>query len=397
MGGHDLQIHEIDDEWPPGTFDFGFEDNLVELIEELIEKTATLDDYSYPINPDEPTSTPPRPTYTPGSPEDIREKRYTPRSGLWCGHETVLRSWNLAGSAKCQDCGLSTRWLWMCTADTPDHSPFVLDPEPIRRDVSILAPWTQQAIARGEYTGAQVEKLLDQKVKVLELAASERRRVAQQREKGPAESSEDMVASLSQATDGQQQLANCDASALDRFITPSPPKRHSHATSCRLLTCADCKPRFFEHAWGGIDAIANEPYIAPPQIPEYLDRPISDASTLRAMHEHCRDWNWTPVFQQWWEKIRFVRGYDLIPMLLMAEMIRSDQADFIELIGQVVLRHRISYGQMCQCLYLIDPQVFVRLAPFFSADAGFMSRCHQPALVVEIGHQPIGGEGESQS
>ncbi|KAF3384945.1 hypothetical protein F1880_002963 [Penicillium rolfsii] len=383
------KIDQVDDDWPPGTFDFGFEDNVVDLIEDLLDESVALDDISAITEPDEPTRHLPRPVFTPGSPEDIREKRYTPRAGPWCGHETILRSWTSASSSRCQSCRRTARWFWTCTADTPDHSPFVRDPEPIIRDISILPTWTQHAIARGEYTEAQVEELLNQKVKVLELAASERERVAQQEDNKSAESLKVATASFTEAIDNRQQRANDDRNASDEVITSSPPVTLSDATICRLHVCVKCRPRFIEQAWGSINAIVNTPYDAPPAIPEYLDRPISDASALRSMHEHCRNWDWSPGFQQWWERVRFFGGYDLIPLLLMAEMMGADQPDFLEFVAQMVLGHRMSHWEMCQCLYLLDPRAFALLAPFLNADVYFIART-QSNPVVESDFQPVG-------
>jgi hypothetical protein len=397
MMDHGLEIDLADEDWPPGTFDFGFVDNIVELIEDLLDESSELDDISDFTEPDGPTRLPPRPVFTPGSPEHTREKRYTPRAGPWCGHETILRSWaSTSSSPKCQDCGRAARCFWTCTADTPDHSPFVPDTEPIVRDISILPSWTQQAIARGEYTEAQVERLLDQKVKVLELAASERRRVAQQEDKKSAESPEVAVASLTEAIVNRLKLANDNGSASDKINTPSPQITLSKAVTCRLRVCIKCRPRFIDQAWGRIDAIVNTPYEAPPEIPEYLDRPISNASLLRSMHEHCRNWNWSPAFQQWWERVRFVGGYDLLPLLLMAEMIGANQPDFLDFVAQMVLRHRMSHWEMCHCLYLLDPQAFARLAPFLSADVYFISRT-QLSPVAESEAQFVEEETENQS
>lgn len=381
------QRNPVDQGWDPGTFDFGFEENIVELIEDILEEDSFDDLSSFP----EP-KIPPHPVYETGSPEDTREKRYTPRRGAWCGHEAVLRTWPSATSPKCQHCGNSDRWLWACTADTPDHSPFNPDPEPIIRDVSILAPWMQKAIVRGEYTDVQVKKLLDQKIKVLEQSASERRRVAQQGSKKPG-SSKVVAASLSQAVDSQ--LGTDDERASDKVITPSLPETSEPAKTCRLVVCQTCKPRFIEQGWGGINAIVNEPYLAPPQIPEYLDRPISNATTLRNMREHCRDWIWSPQFQLWWETARFVGGYDLLPMLLMAEMIGSNQTHFIDFIGHMVLYRRMTRSQMCQCLYLLSPEACTLLVPFLGDDACFIP-CHPERLAVDLGLQPIQEEEESQ-
>ncbi|OKP11924.1 hypothetical protein PENSUB_2476 [Penicillium subrubescens] len=395
--GHGLEIDLGDEDWPPGTFDFGFEDNITELIEDLLNESSDLDDISDFTEPDGPTRLPQRTVFTPGSPEHTREKRYTPRAGPWCGHETILRSWaSAASSPKCQDCGRAARCFWTCTADTPDHSPFVPNPEPISRDISILPLWTQQAIARGEYTEAQLEKLLDQKVKVLELAASERRRVAQQEDKKPAESPEAAAASLVEAIVNRQKVAKDNDSASDEVNTPSPQITLSEAVICRLRVCIKCRPRYIEQAWGCINAIVNTPYEAPPQIPEYLDRPISNAAALRSMHEHCRNWNWSPDFQQWWEKVRFIGGYDLLPLLLMAEMIGANQPDFLNFVAQIVLRHRMSHWEMCHCLYWLNPQAFARLAPFLSAGVYFPPSA-QLSPVVESESQPLGEETENQT
>ncbi|KAJ5159609.1 uncharacterized protein N7482_006613 [Penicillium canariense] len=393
MEGRIPQTTPADEAMQPGDYDTSVQDNNLEIIDGLIEYASY--DLEYGTEPEVPTRGPPvacRPILPPGSPEDTREQRYTPRSGPFCTHETLLRSWALASTFKCQKCGNTARWLWTCTADTPDNSPFDSHPEPVRRDVSILAPWMQKAIAKGEYTEAQVEKLLDQKVKVLELAAQERCRATQQQAGGStgiADAAGEAWLASATGSRARQPTDNDDSglSTSGEAIITSPPEALSRATICRLLVCAYCYPRCIEQGWGSIDAIVNGPYIESPRIPEYLTRPISDATTLRAMNEHCRHWNWTPEFQQWWDENRFTGGHDLLPVLLTAEMMGIPQADFTQLVRHIIHR-AMTYPEMGQFLNWIGPQSLSQISHIFSTDPGSLP-APQPNTVAEVSFQPL--------
>ncbi|KAJ5690655.1 hypothetical protein N7462_005047 [Penicillium macrosclerotiorum] len=212
------------------------------------------------------------------SPLACREARYSPRPGYFCSHETVLRCFGLLTRFWCRVCHRTVRFLYVCTADTADFSPFDPAAEPIQEDLSILAPWVQKGIAAGEYTNEQVQKLLDQKMKVLTFAKRARRSVAQHSERESIDNSGSLANWLSREALRRSSQGGTTISV--------PLVKKQRSATCRLQACGNCEPGLEECAWGSIDAIANEPYTEPPRIPEYLRRPISDASKLRTMTEH---------------------------------------------------------------------------------------------------------------
>ncbi|KAI2789494.1 hypothetical protein POX_d04986 [Penicillium oxalicum] len=359
--------------------------NIQELFERIMGSIGEQDSAQLTASSDNSTNSSIS-TLVVASPPFMQEMRYTPRAGLWCGHETVLRSWNIAGSSHCQFCGRSERWLWTCTADTPDHSPYEQSPEPVSPDRSILAPRIQQAILQGEYTEAQVEIMVGQKLKVLEEAAAARQLASENVSSGrdilvdnalSSEGTHPETAPPMQAAVAQQSSTHNDIGhAVDVIASSSPPDGQASLKACRLLACANCKPRLLEQSWGHIDAVVGEPYVTPPQIPEYQDRPISDATALRQMHEHCPEWEWSPDFEEWWSTARVIRGFDLLPLLLTAELLAAGQNEFIRLVGHLVIGQRVTFEEMRQSIWETSPLVYQFISPFLQV-GDFSDTSHQ--------------------
>ncbi|KAJ5488653.1 hypothetical protein N7539_003543, partial [Penicillium diatomitis] len=111
----------------------------------------------------------------------------------------------------------------------------------------------------------------------------------------------------------------------------------SHACLCRLSAS-------IRGAVLGQSRLGGPGTVCPlPKIPEYQDRPISDASLLREMHEHFPHWDWSPAFEAWWWAARINSGYDLLPLLLVAELLAAHQDDLIELVHQNVSGLNITF------------------------------------------------------
>lgn len=175
-------------------------------------------------------------------------------------------------------------------------------------DTSILAEWMQKAITKGEYTPAQVQKLVNQKLQVLECAARDR---AVQTERA----AEAARAAQSSTRGDEATVRKWLARQTDRESHPDDnvPEDPWNGSPCRAVFCILCHWEFTERSIGHIDQVANEPYVAPPNIPEYLNRPISDANILRAMRP--QHWVRRHAFGLWWQENRYSSGHDMSPML----------------------------------------------------------------------------------
>ncbi|KAJ5098063.1 hypothetical protein N7532_005064 [Penicillium argentinense] len=243
------------------------------------------------------------------SPEDLRNSMDRARAGLYCHHETIQRYWGPPSNLPlhCDNCGEATRFLYECTADTANFSAYKSEiPE---RNILILPEWEQKAIAENQYTGEQVEKLLDQKMKVLTLAAEFRMKVPDTDKAMPA-------------GQGIKNDINTPLRQINRDIMLKAAKAgdYSQTEPCRMLWCANCRPGSSENAWGGIDQVVEEPYKEPPAIPHNLYRPLTDASVLRNMHKDPTHWRHFKGFQQWWKDNRYPAGNDLTPVLDWVEI-----------------------------------------------------------------------------
>lgn len=234
----------------------------------------------------------------PSNPSVTRWNRYRFRNPTQrCSHDKLLRYFvdpdDTEQEHVCDYCGEAPRVLYSCVADTADYSGYDSDEEP-RRDIRILPQWTQKAIAVGEYTPEQVEKLLDNKIRVILLTSQERQiisyqtRYALQRAQA---SMEEWLAGAAEAREAGAGYRNLDHAMLDHVLFARQP--------CREMACGSCLDKLTERAWGLIDEVVHEPYQEPPQIPEYLSRPISDAAVLRAMPRFRIRWQRPPPSRRW--------------------------------------------------------------------------------------------------
>lgn len=205
----------------------------------------------------------------------LEENRYRFRPGRECFHESVIRRWTYPFDVEvCDSCGERKRFLYACTCDTPDWAPYPpsidLEDENVRaRSTVILSKSIQRWIAMGAYTPKEIEKLLDQKVDCLTKAWNQRKEDSPE----PSNSSPrppDPTDSLS------LRIWALWAWEHNQGFLPDKNSR----VPCRRLGCESCWPAA-ERAWGSIDAVVNEPYVSPPRIAEYINRPVSNVKILR--------------------------------------------------------------------------------------------------------------------
>lgn len=344
----------------------------------------------------------PHPRLPPGlteTPEVIRHERYQARPGQ-CHHDSILRFWidESAPDRVCDSCGRFARYLWACNSDTGDWSKIPPQSEfPLQTagpDTSILAEWMQKAIARGEYSSEQVQKLVDQKKQVLKCAAQDRAAPASH-EGRPSTAGEQGTAQA-----WFEQEVNRESRPNDGV-----PEDPSNGGPCRMMFCGQCHGNFVDRSFGHIDRVVNEPYAEPPKIPEYLYRPISDAAILREM----RPVHWVRVyaFGLWWQEHRYSSGQDMTPVLRLALYKGWTESQF-KLITWWVYWQRRSDSEVDARVRWLEGRTLEQMSSFSQsiADSRFivprsgersrsqMARVLDP--VLSISRHPIWEEDESQ-
>lgn len=266
-------------------------------------------------------------------------------------------------------------------------------------DISILAEWMQEAIAKGEYTPAQVQKLVNQKLQVFECAARDRAAQAERAAKA-AHAARPSTAEGTTVREWLVRQADRE-SHLDDDIQED----LWNGGPCRAMFCPLCHWEFTERSLGHIDQIVNEPYVAPPNIPEYLNRPISDAAVQRAMRP--MHWMRGREFGLWWQENRYSSGRDMAPVLRHALNGEWTEEQF-KIISWWVYWHCRSDREVGACVKWLEARNLEQISSFSQsiADSHFIiprsseRQCSPMSMgldpVLSISRHPIWEEYESQ-
>ncbi|KAJ5674552.1 uncharacterized protein N7477_004486 [Penicillium maclennaniae] len=411
------------------------------------------------------------------TPESVRHARYQARPGK-CHHTSVLRYWvnEDAPERVCDTCGGTARFLWSCTADTPDwtdasprsagpasavpaaseHVPALsssfdvaankpASPAPptndptltgfsstrsaysglaappglagnesastgpaatssttttLGLDITILAEWMQKAITKGAYTPAQVQKLVKQKLQVVECAARDRAVQAERATKTA-------YAARPPTTEEERTVREWLARQPGRESQPDGNIQENpwNAGPCRAFFCPRCHWELTERSIGHIDQVANESYVVPPNIPEYLNRPISDAAVLREMRP--MHWMRGRDFGLWWQENRYSSGRDMVPVLRHALSGEWTEEQF-KFTSWWVYWQRRSEREIGACVKWLEARNLEQISSFSQsiADSRFIvprsseRQCSHMSMgldpVLSISRHPIWEEFETQ-
>lgn len=221
-----------------------------------------------------------------------------------CRHGMLEHRYCLDEEETCQMCGRRPfpNWLYYCVEDQGDYT------LPINPFLSpVFTPWAQRYIEEGVYTAEQREIVIQQKIKVLQTAAHQRR--SQLAPLMP--SLLDIVPSIATSSDtsdddgsdsdSEQWIENVhtvnqpasrptphdpspwedDADTFDKPMLPTP---------CSFSACQYCEWRLykFQHALAqrmflSIDEVCTDPSIRVPTAWDLRDRPISHADLVRTL------------------------------------------------------------------------------------------------------------------
>ncbi|KAL4778467.1 hypothetical protein BJX76DRAFT_343130 [Aspergillus varians] len=191
-----------------------------------------------------------------------------------CVHSTVTRQWTDNRYNTCNSCGRKPflRWFYFCTEDTSDYT------ASIDRGGSLLSEWITEAILKGEYTDVQKDKLLEQKLRVLEMVELERSEL----ERNLAISE----ASLCTSQGAEYQYEHpfpVHQSRVGPEAGPNfrQPQVHSRPARCQYRACYSCDRKLQERTWLSLNAVCDDPDVRPPNAGELWRIPISDADIVR--------------------------------------------------------------------------------------------------------------------
>ncbi|KAL3473963.1 hypothetical protein BJX99DRAFT_232426 [Aspergillus californicus] len=173
-----------------------------------------------------------------------------------CYHSVVTRQWRVDQWETCDTCGRKPfmRWFYLCTEDTTSYS------DPVDPNGVILSPWIREAILAGEYTDAQRETLIKQKVEVLRMCESERR-----------------LARASTQSDSDFGLENLGHPDAELGPYSSRTQTHQVFARCSYRACYQCDRKLQERTWSSLNAVCNDPDIQPPNPWDWYETPVSDA------------------------------------------------------------------------------------------------------------------------
>ena len=207
-----------------------------------------------------------------------------------CTHLTMER---LYGDFECMVCHNPSRWGWLysCTQDEEEE----LVVEPARNSIpskpawtADLAPWIQEAIARGHYTAEQIETMVAQRQKVIDtVAASEahfkKTQSASNRTSGRKSTSTvtSVDASHHLPIPTIQEVAQASLDPIRQSVDESSAMKARIFPYCRYRACQICRPSYRDRTWQVFeDAFATK--LLPPDLCDIdVDRPTSRRDLVR--------------------------------------------------------------------------------------------------------------------
>ncbi|KAI4137302.1 MAG: hypothetical protein LQ341_005205 [Variospora aurantia] len=208
-----------------------------------------------------------------------------------CTHLTMER---LYGDYECMVCHRPSAWGWLYSC-SQDDSEDDFDPAQDRvvessLTTADLAPWIQDAIAKGHYTEAQVEKMVAQRQKVLDtVSASEAH--FRKTQSSPRRMSSRKSRALSTSIEANAHLpfpvitevASSTTDTTRQPIDRSNGPRPRIFPLCRYRACQLCRPTYRDRTWQVLeDAFITK--VIPPDIYENdSTRPLSDPYVLRTL------------------------------------------------------------------------------------------------------------------
>ncbi|KAL5361167.1 hypothetical protein BJX96DRAFT_165705 [Aspergillus floccosus] len=216
-----------------------------------------------------------------------------------CRHGMLEHRYCLDKEDTCQMCGRRPfpNWLYYCVEDQGDYT------LPINPFVSpVFTPWAQRYIEEGVYTTEQREIIIQQKIKVLQTAAHQRRTQLAPLMPSLLDTAPSVAASSdTDDDDSDSELWIEDVKAVNQPATrpaphgPSPWEADADTfdkpmlpTPCSFSACQYCEWRLyrFQHALAqrmflSLDEVCTDPSIRVPTAWDLRDRPISHADLVR--------------------------------------------------------------------------------------------------------------------
>lgn len=210
--------------------------------------------------------------------EYARQARYRYRPGSRCDHDSVLQIYSTEDKILfCDGCGQPNRFLYACTADTPNFSSFDLRRNMPSNPEGLLSPQVRQDIAAGHYTEEQVTNLIEQKINVLNQIENDvEKAFAEPRSTSNAEAY--MLLQRQSVQDWVAWMMNQQGVINDGGVLPN---LNDYITymPCQIRLCAVCQEHrnMAQKSFQSLDEVLNEPGASHFPLPEYLNCPVTPA------------------------------------------------------------------------------------------------------------------------
>lgn len=208
-----------------------------------------------------------------------------------CTHLTMER---LYGDDECMVCHRPSAWGWLYSCSQDDSED---DSDPAQDRVAVpslttadLAPWIQDAVAKGHYTEEQVEKMVAQRQKVLDTVSASEAHFLKTQPTGKRMSSRKSRA-VSTSIEANAHLPFPVITEVASSTTDTPWQSIDRIAGtrprifplCRYRACQLCRPTYRDRTWQVLENAFSAKVIPADIYENDPKRPLSDPHVVRTL------------------------------------------------------------------------------------------------------------------
>ncbi|KAL8711931.1 MAG: hypothetical protein Q9225_007021, partial [Loekoesia sp. 1 TL-2023] len=207
-----------------------------------------------------------------------------------CTHLTMER---LYGDYECMVCHRPSAWGWVysCTQDDGDDE---LDParynyQPRPANTADLTPWIQEAIAKGQYTEEEVERMVAQRQKVIDTISASEAHFKKTQSTGKRMSARSSTSTTSVDATGHfpfaviTEVARTSQDMKRQSLDQSTNARPRIFPLCRYRACQLCRPTYRDRTWRVLEDAFKAKVLPSDLYENESDRPVSDLDVVRTI------------------------------------------------------------------------------------------------------------------
>ncbi|KAL9030544.1 MAG: hypothetical protein Q9196_001348 [Gyalolechia fulgens] len=197
----------------------------------------------------------------------------------------------LYGDYDCMVCHHPSAWGWVysCTQDDDGEECDHHSSRPVT--AADLSLWIQKAIANGHYTEADVERMVSQRQKVIDIIAASEAHFQKMQPTGKRPSKRDSTSidvnghiNFPVVTEVPTSASDTVSPSLDRSANPRP----RIFPVCRYRACQLCRPTYRDRTWQRWETTRKAPIMPPDIYDDDMDRPVSNVDVVRTIGRAAR-------------------------------------------------------------------------------------------------------------